>query len=80
MRSIVQKISRPVIAAGGIMDGAGIHAALSLGAKAVQMGTAFILCPESAANAGYRQLLQSSRANHTCATPIFPADTASLMA
>lgn len=55
----------PVIAAGGIMDGQGIAAALALGAGAVQLGTAFILCPESAANAAYRQALGGPRAHQT---------------
>ncbi|WP_299584637.1 nitronate monooxygenase [uncultured Microbulbifer sp.] len=58
----------PVIAAGGIMDGAGIHAALSLGASAVQMGTAFILSPESAANENYRKALKSERVYNTAIT------------
>lgn len=47
----------PIVAAGGIMDGAGIAAALQLGASAVQMGTAFVLCPETSANAAYRKAL-----------------------
>jgi nitronate monooxygenase len=55
----------PIIAAGGIMDGQGIAAAMRLGTAAVQLGTAFILCPESAANAQYRAALQSDRAHHT---------------
>jgi len=67
--ALVQLIARqsrlPVIAAGGIMDGTGIAAAMRLGAAAVQLGTAFILCPESAANAQYREALQSKRAYHT---------------
>ncbi|UVE18438.1 nitronate monooxygenase [Pseudomonas sp. LS44] len=58
----------PLIAAGGIMDGAGIAAALALGAGAAQLGTAFILCPESAANAAYRAALQSPRARQTAIT------------
>ncbi len=58
----------PVIAAGGIMNGQGIAAALRLGAAAVQMGTAFILCPESSANAQYRAALQGERASHTQVT------------
>ncbi|WP_413664943.1 NAD(P)H-dependent flavin oxidoreductase [Microbulbifer sp. CNSA002] len=57
--------SLPIVAAGGIMDGAGIRAALSLGASAVQMGTAFVLCPESAASDSYRSALRSERAQHT---------------
>ncbi|MCY1289073.1 Nitronate monooxygenase [compost metagenome] len=64
-RLCVERTSLPVIAAGGIMDGAGIAAALALGAGAAQLGTAFILCPESAANAAYRAALQSSMARHT---------------
>lgn len=67
--ALVQLIARrsrlPVIAAGGIMDGTGIAAVMRLGAAAVQLGTAFILCPESAANAQYREALQSKRAYHT---------------
>ncbi|MEN0104973.1 MAG: nitronate monooxygenase [Pseudomonas sp.] len=62
---VVRATALPVIAAGGIMNGAGIAAALQLGAGAVQMGTAFILTPESAANSHYRAALQSERAQHT---------------
>jgi nitronate monooxygenase len=58
----------PVIAAGGIMDGAGIRAALDLGAVAAQLGTAFVACPESNADAGYRSLLASDAARHTVMT------------
>lgn len=58
----------PVVAAGGIMDGAAIKAALALGAAGVQCGTAFVLCPESAANAAYRKALQSERAYDTRVT------------
>lgn len=60
-----QRTGLPVIAAGGIMDGRGIAAAMSLGASAVQMGTAFILSPESLADASYRALMQSEAALHT---------------
>ncbi|ANG98789.1 2-nitropropane dioxygenase [Brucella pseudogrignonensis] len=62
VRLLVTKTSLPVIAAGGIMDGAGVRATLDLGAVAAQLGTAFVLCPESAANAGYRENLKSERA------------------
>lgn len=65
-----QHIQLPIIAAGGIMNGRGIAAALQLGADAVQMGTAFILCPESAADQAYRNNLQSVRALHTAITPV----------
>jgi nitronate monooxygenase len=47
----------PVIAAGGVMDGAGIAAMLDLGAQAAQLGTAFIGCPESSADQYYRDAL-----------------------
>jgi nitronate monooxygenase len=57
-----------VIAAGGIMDGAGIASVLRLGAAAAQMGTAFVGCPESAADQGYRAALASEAAYHTTMT------------
>jgi nitronate monooxygenase len=67
-RLLVREIDVPVIAAGGIMDGAGVSAALRLGASAGQLGTAFIACPESQADAGYRAALVSAAANHTVMT------------
>lgn len=67
-RLLVRKLSIPVIAAGGIMDGAGIAAVLMLGAAAAQLGTAFIACPESAADAAYRAALLSTTAEHTTMT------------
>lgn len=65
VRLLVKKTGLPVVAAGGIMDGAGIRAALDLGAVAAQLGTAFILCPESSASGAYRANLQSERAAAT---------------
>lgn len=56
-RLLVSRVDRPVIAAGGIMDGAGIAEALALGAEAAQLGTAFVGCPESAADSYYRDAL-----------------------
>jgi len=67
-RLLVRALDVPVIAAGGIMDGAGISAALRLGAAAAQLGTAFIACTESLADEGYRALLASDAANHTVMT------------
>lgn len=51
----------PVITAGGVMDGAGIAAAFRLGAQGVQLGTAFVACPESAADEAYRRSLLSAQ-------------------
>lgn len=67
-RLLVCELDRPVIAAGGIMDGAGIAAALRLGAGAAQLGTAFVACDESQADAGYRAALNSDAAHHTVMT------------
>lgn len=67
-RILVRELRIPVIAAGGVMDGAGIAAALRLGAQAAQLGTAFIACPESAADAAFREALASDSAHHTVMT------------
>jgi nitronate monooxygenase len=68
-RLLVRKLGGvPVIAAGGIMDGAGIAAALRLGAVAAQLGTAFVGCPESSADQGYRAALRSDATLHTVIT------------
>lgn len=55
---VVDAVRLPVIAAGGIMDGRGIAAALALGAQAAQLGTAFLACPESGINAAYKERLR----------------------
>jgi nitronate monooxygenase len=67
-RLLVRALDIPVIAAGGIMDGAGIAACLLLGAIAAQLGTAFVGCPESDADAGYRAALFSAASEHTAVT------------
>jgi len=67
-RLLVRCLGVPVIAAGGIMDGAGIAAVLRLGALAAQLGTAFLLCPESLADAAYRASLAGPAAHHTLMT------------
>ena len=56
-RLLVAKTDLPVIAAGGVMDGAGIAAVLDLGAEAAQLGTAFIGCPELSADQYHRDAL-----------------------
>jgi nitronate monooxygenase len=67
-RLLARDLSIPVIAAGGIMDGAGIAAVLKLGAAAAQLGTAFIACPESSADAAYRAALLDKVHVHTVMT------------
>lgn len=67
-RLLVTETRSPVIASGGIMDGAGIRAVLALGASAAQLGTAFIACPESSADEAYRTALAGSGAHHTVMT------------
>jgi nitronate monooxygenase len=68
---VVASVRVPVIAAGGIADAAGVAAALRLGASAVQLGTAFLLCPEATTSAVHRAALQSEAARHTALTNLF---------
>lgn len=70
LQLIKQHCSLPLIAAGGIMDGAGIANVLKMGASAAQLGTAFILCPESAANTQYRAALRTTKAYQTAVTAV----------
>lgn len=65
---IVDAVSVPVIAAGGIMDARGLVACLALGAAAVQMGTAFLGCPEAPIIDAWRQALHNASADHTTVT------------
>ncbi|WP_233869089.1 NAD(P)H-dependent flavin oxidoreductase [Paraburkholderia adhaesiva] len=67
-RLLVRASPLPVIAAGGIMDGAGIVAALALGAQAAQLGTAFVACAETAIDEGYRRALLGESARRTTFT------------
>jgi nitronate monooxygenase len=68
---VVDAIKLPVIASGGVMDGRGIVAALALGACAVQMGTAFLLCKEAGTNAAHREALRKAREDQTTLTRAF---------
>ena len=68
---LVDAVRVPVIAAGGIMDGAGIRAALALGAVAAQLGTAFMSCPEAGTHPAHRAALVSPSARRTVITRAF---------
>ena len=68
---VVDAVSVPVIASGGIMDGRGIAAALALGADLAQMGTAFLTTEESGINEAYKALLPASRAEQSRVTRAF---------
>jgi len=68
VRLFAKHTSLPIIAAGGIMDGRDINSALEAGAVAAQLGTAFIPCPESTTDDGFRQALTETRAEDTVFT------------
>jgi nitronate monooxygenase len=68
---LVSNIQIPVIASGGIMDGRGMIAALALGAKAVQLGTAFLTCSESGINEAYRKAIFECNEENTTITSTF---------
>jgi nitronate monooxygenase len=70
-RVLVRSVRIPVVAAGGIMDGAGIAAVLALGAQAAQLGTAFIPCPESGAPQAHKDALLATREDDTRITEKF---------
>jgi nitronate monooxygenase len=68
---VVAAVQVPVIAAGGIADANGVTAALGLGASGVQVGTAYLLCPEATTSAVHRAALASAAARHTAVTNVF---------
>jgi nitronate monooxygenase len=68
---IVDVVSVPVIAAGGIADGRGIAAAFALGAQAAQLGTAFLPCPESMIPEVHRKALAAATGDQTRLTHAF---------
>ncbi len=68
---IVRAVDVPVIAAGGIADANGVAAALALGAAGVQVGTAYLLCPEATTSAVHRAALASDAARVTALTNLF---------
>jgi nitronate monooxygenase len=68
---IVRAVKVPVIAAGGIADVRGVAAAQQLGAAGVQVGTAYLFCPEATTNAIHRAALHSAATRHTALTNVF---------
>jgi nitronate monooxygenase len=68
---VVRAVGVPVVAAGGIADAKGVAAALALGASGVQIGTAYLLCPEATTSAVHREALRSEAARHTALTDLF---------
>jgi nitronate monooxygenase len=68
---VVDAVKAPVVAAGGIMDGRGVAAALALGAEAASLGTAFLLCPEAGTSAPYRAAMRAARDDSTVITRAF---------
>lgn len=68
---VVDAVSVPVIASGGIMDGRGIVAALALGAAAVQLGTAFLMCDESGIPEAYKDAILNAGEHETRLTRAF---------
>jgi nitronate monooxygenase len=68
---IVAAVKTPVIAAGGIADASGVAAALALGAAGVQVGTAYLLCPEATTGPVHRAALKSAAARRTAVTNVF---------
>ena len=71
VRGIAAISSLPIIASGGIMDGAEIAQTLAAGASAVQLGTAFLACPESGASETYKHGILAAREDTTVITRAF---------
>ena len=68
---VVRDVGVPVIAAGGVADARGVSAMLAIGAAAVQVGTAYLLCPEATTTPLHRAALASVNARHTAITNVF---------
>ena len=67
---IVARVKVPVIAAGGIASAEGVAEAMKLGAAGVQLGTAYLLCPEATTSTLHRAALKSDSAQHTAITNV----------
>ena len=68
---MIDAVTVPVVAAGGIVDATTVAAAMSLGAAGVQVGTAYLLCPEATTSVVHRAALTSDAARHTALTNVF---------
>ncbi len=68
---LADSLNIPVVAAGGIMDGRGLAAALVLGAEGAQMGTAFLPCPESGIHPKYKEAVLKAESEDTALTRSF---------
>ena len=68
---VLAAVDRPVLAAGGVADAAGVRAMRALGASGVQIGTAWLCTPEASTSALHRAALRSSAAEHTALTRLF---------
>jgi nitronate monooxygenase len=68
---VLKAVRVPVIAAGGIADAVGVAAAMLLGAAGVQVGTSYLLCPESTTSAVHRAALARNAGNQTALTNLF---------
>lgn len=71
IKKLLEKVKIPIIAAGGIMDAKAIISLLTIGADAVQMGTAFLTCHESGIHPKYKEALLSARRDNTTLTRVF---------
>ena len=80
VRLIVRAVDLPVVAAGGIMDGAGIAAVLALGAQAAQLGTAFVPCAESGASRPHKTAILAAQEDDTVITEKFSGKPARALA
>jgi nitronate monooxygenase len=73
---VVRAVNVPVVAAGGIASADAVTAALALGAAGVQVGTAYLLCPEADTSSAHRAALKGARAGHTVLTNLFSGGVA----
>ena len=74
VRRVVKATKLPVVASGGVADGAGIAALLALGADAVQLGTRFIATPEASVHENYKKAVLAAEVQDTCLVgpPLLP--------